>query len=543
MCAALRPSPHSTMPGSPSRRRTFLPYPTGTDRTAGLWLLDRQCGNGVRSPHAGSRAARCRALFASLPEERLYLTGWVPRPILRRYLVPSTARSACPVSAFRFPLSAFRFPGTIVTCLLAFSSGCAELPSSPVVGDSDVVAVVAALESAGCSPGIFGSSFYGNPPDGWGCDAEVDFYSSDSDLALQLASAVDAWNSRLVETGFAELPEFRTTTEPALAKAIAVGTSLGSAFCGSWDQFKDTLTVSTACNGNTGTLYTLLLHEVGHAVGWVGSGVDKVTFGTSAASHCVMNLPSDLSINSTICVHEIEGVLAGFNLVAYDFNTFFSTPFVVGANPLLSQTLAIGDTTTLAPGALQLERGGVVPGTESAYTWTTSDSEVATVSSTGLVTATGSGNATIRATPVAGTGYLLAHPFRTAGQTATITVPAPPPIAPHILLDEVPVYNAGWHTFTYVRDGTPGTLYWTIDDSRTTTVNPDAFYTSPGWTLSVYIEPGSYTLTVSAWGVTQTFPVCTYGSEQLGVPVDGKAPPTTDAVEGCPPPSGPPEYE
>jgi hypothetical protein len=268
--------------------------------------------------------------------------------------------------------------------------------------------------------------------------------------------------------------------------------------------------------------------------------VDKVTFGTGAASHCVMNLPEDLSINSTICVHEIEGVLAGFNLVPYDFSSFFSTPFVVGANPLQSRTLQIGDTTTLAPGALRLELGGVVPGTEGAYSWTTSNSQVASVSSSGFVTAVGSGSATIRATPNPGSGYLRAHPFRTVGQTATITVPPPPP---QILLDEVPVYNAGWHTLTYVRDTIPGTLYWTIDDSRTTTVDPDSYYTTAGWTLSIYIEPGSYTLTVSAWGVQQTFPVCTYGSEQLRAPGGGKAPPTTDAVEGCPPPSGPPGYE
>jgi len=67
MCAALRLPPHSTMPGSPQRRRTFLPYPTGTDRIAGPWLLDWQCGKGVLSPRSlvvtGSGAARCRALF------------------------------------------------------------------------------------------------------------------------------------------------------------------------------------------------------------------------------------------------------------------------------------------------------------------------------------------------------------------------------------------------------------------------------------------------------------------------------------------------
>lgn len=188
---------------------------------------------------------------------------------------------------------------------------------------------------------------------------------------------------------------------------------------------------------------------------------------------------------------------------------------------------------TLSPGAWRLDRGGVVAGTENNYVWTTTNGSVATVAG-GVVTAIAPGTATIRARPPTSGSYLFAHPFRTNGRTSTITVPTPPPPSPHILLDEVPVWAEGYHTFTYVGSGNPGQLSWAIDDSRTTTVNPDTTFTTPGWAASVYIGAGSYTLRVYVGGVIQDFPVCT-GSSNPNVSGD-KGTVGTEAVENCPPP-------
>jgi len=339
------------------------------------------------------------------------------------------------------------------------------------------------------------------------------------------------------------LPTFTTTTSPGDASATAVGTGTGPYFCGIWQNGPRVLHVLTGddCDNfdNKDVLARLLRHEVGHAVGWTGLSTDKVIFDTDAADHCVMNLPDDGSINEQICAHEIEGALAAYGLVSYNASTFFSTPFVVSSQLALhSQTVPIGQTVTLSPGPWRLERGGFVAGTENSYQWTTSNASVATVAG-GVVTAQAAGTATITARPTSSGSYLFAHPFPTTGRTATITVPQP---SPQILLDEVPVYTATYHTFTYQGPGGPGALAWSIDDSRTTLINPDTTFTTPGWTASVYIDAGSYTLRVSAGGVTQDFPVCTYGSSLRGG-TGGKGGAGTNAVEGCPPPGGPPENE
>ena len=342
-----------------------------------------------------------------------------------------------------------------------------------------------------------------------------------------------------------------TTGDSATAEAWVTGTPNGTEFCGDWfNDARSMQVLSNAdCSGytNSGPLSILLLHEVGHAVGWTAPSVHKSIFGTSAADHCVMHLPSDGSLNTQICAHEIEGALAAYGLVSYNVNTFFSTPFVVGtANALAAQNLLVGDTVYLSPGNWQLEgENGFVPGSSGNYNWSTTASAVATVSG-GAVIAVSPGTATIRATPASSSSYLFSHPFRTTGRAATVTVsspPPPPPPPPGIYLDQVPVWTPGYHTLTYVASGGSSSTSWSIDDSRTTSINPDTTFSTPGRTATIYIDAGSYTLTVKVGSRTQDFPVCTTGaalvdSETLGGDDE------TSAVENCPPPDDdPPEYE
>jgi hypothetical protein len=393
-----------------------------------------------------------------------------------------------------------------------------------------------------CQQGVF-TGF--DATNGWACNAIVDFYPASPQLGYVLAPAVTAWRNRLSATGFSDLPTFRTTAVPSQAEATVTGPHEGTEFCGTWNNGSRVLTVyaDAGCNNfdNTGPLHALLVHEVGHAVGWTGSGVHKLYFATAAADHCVMHLPSDGSINTTICAHEIEGVLAAYGLVSHDANSFFSTPFVVGANGLAPLYLQTGQVDTLSPGEWQLEVGSTVSGSGGSYSWTSNNSAVATVSG-GIVTAVGSGTATIRAVPQQSSSYLHAHPFRTQGVSTTVSVTTPPPEF-IVTADQMPIITPGSHTFTAHLGTSSSTIYWRVDDSRTTTVNPDMTFSTLGQVAQFNVGSGSYTLTItvslSVWGggQQQDIPVCTTGDDPVYLAglfdEEGGG---TDAVEGCPPP-------
>jgi hypothetical protein len=378
---------------------------------------------------------------------------------------------------------------------------------------------------------------------------------------LELDQAIDDWNFYLeqgAEFGMFKLG--RTTS------GIPVNFQSGSGelWCGSVASGSGGTvgTVSIKHDANCGSdrrapRQNIVTHELAHVVGWNGGhGPDFAKSGPLTAGLCTTFLPTDTillvenPVPGSVCYHEVEPIFrARMDGGWAPDSLLLAQPLLVGVvtSPGIISGLVAGDTAELnVTHWRSMPGGGPVSRGNSSVDWSSKNTSIAQIPTNGKVLGVAAGTTSVRlrglqaAVP---SGYQLWRPFRDVGDSVKTFVAPPPPIAPHILLDEVPVYNAGWHTFTYVREGTPGTLYWAIDDSRTTTVNPDAYYTSPGWTLSVYIEPGSYTLTVSAWGVQQTFPVCTYGSEQLRAPGGGKAPPTTDAVEGCPPPSGPPEYE
>lgn len=392
---------------------------------------------------------------------------------------------------------------------------------------------------------------------GWSCDATVEFYTNSPGLASALAEADGAWNGSLAATGFSGLPTFTTTEFPGQAEATVTGTSQGTAFCGAWSNPTRVLRVfaDTGCAGfdNSGPLPALLLHEVGHAVGWTAMSVDKVTFATAAADHCVMNLPTDGSRNIAICAHEIEGALAAYGLVSYDVNTFFSLPFVIGTSTgLVPFSLHIGQATTLSPGNWKLDRGGTVSGTASSYTWTSSDNGVATVTLTGgTVTAVAPGTATIRAVPSPSGSHLFVHPFRTSGVSAIVTVPNPPLPPYAVTADETPIVTPGSHAFT-AQIGTSGsTIHWRVDDSRTTTVDPDTAFSTAGQLAQLGVDAGSYTLIfrvgLSPWPTgweewylppgwhEQHIPVCT-GDDPQNLAGSGKTGGgQTEAVANFPP--------
>ncbi len=420
--------------------------------------------------------------------------------------------------------------------------GCAESPTDATPTRPDGTGLSEPAFAMTCQQGVFTQFFATH---GWACSSTVEFYPQNANFANEVGTAVSAWRNRLSATGFSDLPTFKTTAFLSQAEATVTGAHQGTEFCGTWNNTTRVLTVyaDAGCNNfdNTGPLPALLLHEVGHAVGWTGGSVDKTIFATAAAEHCVMNLPSDGSINSTICAHEIEGALAGYGLVSYDPGNFFNTPFVVGANGWAPLQMLTGQVDTLSPGEWQLDAGGTVSGSGGNYSWSTTNSAVATVSA-GIVTAVGPGTATIRALPHQSSSYHRAHPFRNAGVSTTVTVTSPPPEF-IVTADEMPIITVGTHTFT-AHLGTSGSIiFWKVDDSRTTTVDPDTTFMTIGQTVQLPVGTGSYTLTFKValtpspivWQ-EQHIPVCTDGNPALLAGADDESGGGTDAVEGCPPP-------
>ena len=420
--------------------------------------------------------------------------------------------------------------------------GCADSPTGATPAAPDGLMRSEPAFAMSCQQGIF-TGF--DATNGWACNATVDFYPEVPELANDLGTAVSAWRNRLSATGLSDLPTFKTTTDPSQAEATVTGTGTGTNFCGTWNNSTKVLTVyaDAGCNNfdNKGPLLSLLRHEVGHAVGWTGSSVDKIIFATSAAQHCVMNLPSDGSLNPTICAHEIEGALAAYGLVSYDYENFFTTPFVVGANALTPLYLQTGQVDTLVPGEWRLETGGTVAGTGGAYTWTSTSDAVATVSG-GVVTAVGPGTATIRAVPQSSSSYHHAHPFRTAGVSTTVTVTSPPPEF-IVTTDEMPIVTPGTHTFTAHIGWSGSMIFWKVDDSRTLGVDPDTTFVTVGQTVQLPVGTGSYTLTFKValepspliWQ-EQHITVCTDGNPALLAGSTWDDGNETDAVANCPPP-------
>jgi len=353
----------------------------------------------------------------------------------------------------------------------------------------------------------------------WPCDSIVRFYSSNPLIESSLDDAVAAWRTKIAATGFAGLPTFMTTTNPGSASATATGASSGTEFCGSWLESSRTLQVyadgGCASFDNTASLPTLLLHEVGHAVGWIGSSVHKDLFVTGVSDHCVMHLPSDGSMNPNICAHEIEGLLAGYGVTAYDGEDFYDKEFVVGAASPFDSTLAmeVGDTVTLSPGMWWLDRGGTVSGSAGSYYWTSSSAAVTVTG--GFLTAVSAGTSTVSATPAQSGPYLFAHPFRTTGVVTTVTVTEPEVPLVNLAVtgiwssasDSMPIYDPGTYSLLALigaGDTTGVTYKWIIKYSH---IPNDSIVSHSGalppWgprasSFGIADPIGSYTVTVRA---------------------------------------------
>lgn len=457
---------------------------------------------------------------------------------------------------------------------------CAEPATGPseVADAANPTALSASLLSF-CSPGSF-STFTAH----WACSQTVKLYGATPFLQGNLGGPVAAWDNAISASGFATTPRFETTQFPSLATASVVGVSGGSQFCGDWSANTDTLIVKNesdpqcASSVNHGIITALLTHEMAHVWGWAGgfnTGHNGGVVGVS--DHCALALPPAGGLNTTICAHNIEGGIAAYGLRSLPSQDFWSTPFVTGHNGPTSYSpvsLVAGTTQSLSLGAYQKERGDTVSG---GWKVVSSDSAVATMSSSGLITAVDSGTATITISPTGGSGFFMTSAFAASSRSVQVTVIAQPLVTLVVhdidFSSSLPITATGTYewkavvgtgsqagltyrwVFEYSDNTPPDSIFIPARQSGDTvlpwikTAVPNTKYVGVGESQSRLVHQGSYTIMVKMWPIrngiaglpaAREYPVCTSaggGGDLHGAPEDQKKgdakAPETDVVEGC----------
>jgi hypothetical protein len=174
----------------------------------------------------------------------------------------------------------------------------------------------------------------------------------------------------------------------------------------------------------------------------------------------------------------------------------------VEVTPPTSALTALGATQQL--GATAFDAGHSAVG-GSTFTWTTSDAAVATVSSSGLVTAVGNGSATITAASggVSGTAAVTVHQTAVsmavqAGDAQSATVQNAVPIAPAVIVRDANGHPVAGVSITFAVSSGGGSV-----TGSPAVTGLDGVATLGSWTLGAAAGPNG--LTVSAGSLSVSF--------------------------------------
>ena len=429
------------------------------------------------------------------------------------------------------------------------TGGPTETTMTPSLGEVSVPGCVMQ------SPGHFWAS-----SSRWTCGTAVTI-GAPTELQTAAAQAAAIWNTAMghgangtPQSVFAPgLPRFVPTSGATGLLVIQWGSGGGLPYCGGTEASSASVDVMTIERGSecdsysnkSDDLVAVLVHEMGHSLGF-----DNDLHKAPSQSNCAMHLESIApAINSTVCQHELEWLLAGYNYRPSPPGSFWTQPIatrILGIPP--TATIQQGSAITITATALAFDRqngAGNQPIGSSGIEWEADDDGVAVVAaqSDSSVSVTGGsvGATTVRAQHV-GTLPLNAQAsarLLNVGEPTAVTVTSPPGAfrVSNITGPSTPITIAGNYPLQAVVVNAPGSpvqIRWVVIYS-----NGDSLDTGylTGTTRTIQVYDGSYNIRVKAYprvgttyGLhsTRKWPVCTGGDDLLQFGGGGP-----DAVEGC----------
>ena len=335
-----------------------------------------------------------------------------------------------------------------------------------------------------------------------------------------ITSAAQQWNAVLYNR-FPQLP--RLTTDPAVTpKHYTITVSFSGASSSTWcggvspggSARPTSLVVGTTASGNQcGAPLNVAVHELGHIIGFGG---DWHTPGTEILKHCAIALKTGVVNNVNThgpCPWEVETLLEVYGARQAPPNA--AKHVITGLTGSSGPTsLVVPNNGTIGFGSYVLQgANGLLCGLTSrdacfaedawktmtgSLNWTSSDTDVATVTTPGAqttVTAVGAGTTTITAKPRPITTYEIGTDAK-ATRGLTVTTP-PPPAAPPSSLS---VSNI---------TGTSGLLSWTNGDNTASTSVQYRMSGQTGWinATGAGLPPGQSSYTLSGLHCATTYQV------------------------------------
>lgn len=390
--------------------------------------------------------------------------------------------------------------------------------------------------------------------------------------ANQLSSANaarDDWNQYLEED--ASAPRFAVNLSAGDVLVSNAGTTSTDKYCGTFDGDNLTwivITGSTDCdqNASTGSWGAALRQELVGILGW-SEDVEKVPdrFEQGLTTHCVAYLDKFVRvINDQVCVHEAEGVVLAYrnleSTVTDPGNFWRDSVYMHVRIKADTNSLSTVDTVQVVADTFysggfggggmpaQMAASGHIPiakPTNGSVTYSSSNSTFLAYLSAGRFRGVSPGTAWARAKPSCApstkTRWWL--PFKERGDSIPLTVvaaPPPPPPAYVVTSDQTPITTPGSHIFQAHIGDASTQIFWQVDDSRTTGIDPDTTFSTYGQYATLNVGAGSYTLrfrvqfsAAPPYWHQQDIPVCTEGGEALQGGKAGGG--STNAVENCPP--------
>jgi hypothetical protein len=376
-----------------------------------------------------------------------------------------------------------------------------------------------------------------------------------------LQPVVDEYNQLLVQ-GREFAPELRVASSSGSGVNVVVEVA-AAAYCGKIDvsqkPFQVTIISATDARcvaANIGSVSSTLRHELTQALGWVDQAEQYAVKqgGVGVSDNCSLALPNAPKVlNPFVCLHDVEGIFRAYrNLPLADSGReYWSRPILqrsdLSATP---RVLTAGSSTQLTitqfasdspPSAYPV----VVSRSASQAIWTSRHEQVATVSTSGVVTALSAGETRVVVRP--DTSSLPAamqvwSPFLLFGDSVNVTVAAPPAPPPLRIVDIAtpegpPIVREGLHQFSASWSGgngsAPDSVRWQLDDTRTGPGIDVTIMVRGSLNLIRAIQGGSYSLQVTALpyqggasgsAYAEDYPVCTEG---------GAGSSGTDADAGC----------